>query len=281
MSDFGSPRYSGAMVVLEDLFNPSTIPIYIFLSAFFALSVLPRRFFNGSTTGSICYVAFTYGVYLFLFWFCSLMTDFWYQYGRSDPYGDGYFAAMAIPLAILLSAGLTWVTIRLARWWTGRGGDRLPRLLSFLPGMRGALRHLDESKFLFALSALLGGGMAWPEAARAAGRAVGHPRWIRAGDEAAAMVNRGRSVADILRDTGALLPETRSRLTAGDYSGRLVESLAECAEQDYFIGDRALCRFNTVFFPLAHIVVGALVGVYVLILYYPFLLIPTVVGLGG
>lgn len=277
----GSMRNSQAMAVLSDVFSPTTIPIFIFFSAFLALSVLPRRFFNGSTTGSICYVAFTYGVYLFLFWFCSMMTEFWDRSGWFDAYGDGYLATLAIPLAILLSAGLTWVTIRLARWWTGRGGDRLPRLLSFLPGMRGALRHLDESKFLFTLSALLGGGMPWPEAASAAGRAVGHPRWIRAGDEAAAMANRGCSVADIFRGTAALLPETCSRLTAGEFSGRLVESLAECAEQDHHIGDRALSRFNTVFFPLAHIVVGALVGVYVVILYYPFLLIPVSVGLGG
>jgi len=259
---------------LRYLASPGLISIVLFLCSSVVLAVFPRRFFNGSVTGSLLFVTFCFVYYVLLFWACLGIAGF--DLDDMDPGGVPLVGAWAtIPASVFVAAFFTLIVFRGGRWLAGKATDRVLTLMRWIPALRRADHRLSESRFLFALGSLLGGGVEWPEAFAHAGRAAGRARWEQAGAEASALARRGRSPDEIFRSLYVLAPATRSALTIGEFDGRLLESLEEIAAEDHRLGEQDLSRFNAVFFPLTHLLVGASVAIFLILLYCPVLLLST------
>lgn len=240
------------------------------------LTVLPRAWFNGSPLAAGALMAFFFNC---IFWSLILLLANIFKpfegHARFDNAGFYFFCAAA--LAIPLSGAGAWSVFRLARYLSGRGTDSLLKALSFLPLLRGAERRLAQSRFLFALEALLRATTPWPEALVLAGEATGRRRWIAATRAAAERARQGQGPAEIFRSLACMPPATRSALSIADFGGHLLETLRSEALTSHSHGHRLLTRFNAIFYPLLHVFLGALVGVIAWLLYLPLISLPLMV----
>lgn len=174
-----------------------------------------------------------------------------------DTHRIGLLALIALAgLALVLSLG------------TPRGRQRWLQRLLRLPGLGTRLDLFARARLFRMLALLLDSGLPLLQACRLLQGLLSAALDHRL-QQAARLLQAGHALSQALREQQLVCPVADSLLAAGERSGELAQSLHRIA--DYYDADnsRWLERFMRLFEPLLMLVLGALIGGVVVMMYMP------------
>ncbi|MBT9499998.1 MAG: type II secretion system F family protein [Burkholderiaceae bacterium] len=174
-----------------------------------------------------------------------------------DAHRIGLLALLALAgLALALSLG------------TPPGRQRWLQGLLQLPGLGGRLDQFARARLFRMLALLLDSGLPLLQACRLL-QGLLSAALDRRLQQAARLLQAGHALSQALREQQLVCPVADSLLAAGERSGELAQALHRIA--DYYDADngRWLERFMRLFEPLLMLVLGALIGGVVVMMYMP------------
>ena len=230
--------------------------------------------------GVVCGLAFGLLVAVFVFVVPLLLSNSdamqlprneWHQWLETLHRSVGYWG-IGIPAAVLLVSVLPTIARSLRRDIDQSGPTTQLYLAGFrwVPGVRGALRAAQWSRFAHLLSVLIEAGVPFDEAARLSAAAVGDRRVVDAIRSAEAGVKQGESLGEALDRDRRIPPLLRWMMKWGERDSSLAATLREASAQ---FAQRALIRAEFVqrFVPLSVVVLvgGSLALAYSLTVIVP------------
>lgn len=178
----------------------------------------------------------------------------------------GQFASAHATLVMLIGAGIAVAGIVAAR--TPAVGQRLSALLQRNRWVGGQLRLMQLARFYRSLGLLLRGGIPAIPALRMTQALLPLPQ-RRALERAILDVSQGQSLSESLRREELMTPVALRLVRAGERNGQLADMLEQVAA----FHDREVVhwidRFTRLFEPLLMLVIGAVIGGIVVLLYLP------------
>ena len=172
--------------------------------------------------------------------------------------GDGIVAYLA---SSLLPLGLLVVAVFIARgWWRAQYRDPQSaiRLDEKLFGL-GLVSHFTVNRFVQVFRLLYAAGVPTADAFTRAAQATGNHFLEKVLASHAPYLAEGRTVTDVMRDTGAFPPELLTVVATGEAAGSMDEALARYHATSSEAFDNRLSRTTSI----ASAVVGVLLMLYV------------------
>ncbi|MCH8274981.1 MAG: type II secretion system F family protein [Armatimonadetes bacterium] len=167
-----------------------------------------------------------------------------------------------IALGALAFWGFLWVLRR-----SREGLDIIETAALRLPLFAKGNRLAATAKFLWGLSMLYKSGIGLSSAIELSADSCGNADLARRIRKAAPSVLTGRSLADCLKETGALDPETLGVVAVSEVSGDLDTSLDRLAEHYDRISKIELDKAYTLFVWMIWIIVAVLIGIWILLVH--------------
>ncbi len=180
--------------------------------------------------------------------------------------GWGEFAgqhggALLGALVVVVAALVLWL-----RAVAARGG--LARLAARVPGVAGWLELLTLSRLFLTLGLLLRGGLSLPQALTLV-RSVLPPQRAAAIDTVSTRIAEGWPLSQAMEAAGLNTPISLRFVRAGERSGQVAEMLHRAAVYHDAETARWVERFSRIFEPVLMAIIGAVIGLIVLLLYMP------------
>ncbi len=146
----------------------------------------------------------------------------------------------------------------------------LLKVVTKMPGIRGVVRQIDIARFSRTLSTLLANGVPIVEALDVSADSLTDPYLKAEAKTFSAGVSKGESLSDILmkhrKEFPAVMIQT---IRAGEKSGSLEQVLGEMAEFYESEVDYSLKRMTGLLEPVLMLLIGAVVGIMVIIMIAP------------
>jgi type II secretory pathway component PulF len=182
-----------------------------------------------------------------------------------------------MPGFVVLAAGFGGIGYGIKRLRSSTA-DSWAELRFRLPALGSVVASRVRARFARTLALLLEGGVALPEAVRAAGRATGNP-WISAKcTEAAEEISQGKRVAEAVSGIPVLQQDLPGWIRAGEASGDLANLLRHAATGHERSWKRGLDRLLALLEPVLIIAVGILILLVALAVLLPMLRMNQLLG---
>lgn len=288
------PPLTQTMIELSGVAANGLLLIPLAIIIIVSALLLLRLVMNGSRTAKVMlsvgmFTAFMielgpadylFRVILSMLWFGQIFLR-WGTYSRAyetDSFSssmDGFsLFLISIGLAVLLLIAIPY----LLSWLEGMVlyvERRMRSLLRVLPYTRRALKTEADARFLSALNLGLVSGLAAPEAVETAGEVVGGKRRHRA-RKAAELVAAGHPLGAACVKAGALQRETAYQLALLDGRPNFLERLQALTDHALLQGQQQLTRSAKVGELVSVVLMGLIVGGFVVAMYLPLFNIPRV-----
>jgi type IV pilus assembly protein PilC len=227
--------------------------------------------------------ALAYPVFLLIALALILAVLFVFVMPRFATMYEDMGAALPLPTRVLLSVvehlyliGPALVAMGLAAAWGWRrwlsdpaGRRQLGRLQERLPYVGELARISAAAQIARALAALLAGGTPLVEALRTATGSIASQIYLDRLEACTQRVTEGSSLAQAVRAGGLMPPMAARLIEVGEASGALDAMLAEVAQFYEEVLDIRLSRVMTLVEPLLMLLMGALVGGIIIVMYLP------------
>jgi general secretion pathway protein F len=171
------------------------------------------------------------------------------------------------PLALALGVS----ALAAALWWAARRGHLqrgLGRALLAVPRLHDALGTIQRARLYRTLAMLLAGGVALPQALQLA-RGVLPPEVAQRADAALRHIQEGQALSDSFAQAGLSTVVGDRFFRVGESSGRLAEMMDRAADFHEDEIARTVDWMGRVIGPVMMLVMGAVIGTVVVLMYLP------------
>jgi len=188
------------------------------------------------------------------------------------------YAGIMVPLAAGLAASLAAAVVfyLLLRWINATLVPLAQRAAAWLLGWAAPMRKIQLARFLLSLGYSLRAKVPMPEALEMAGQITG-ARMRREAARLRTLVEQGHSLSDGLESSSLITGQVRAILSLSEWRGALADDCIEVAEQLRFEAIRASERLAAFIEWPSIVLVGVILGSFVIAAYWPLFCIPQLI----